>query len=736
MEGSVQFHRRLTSIFLVSCNFWWLAPASAAPDPALARVRAARLLAAALPDDVPTGILYDRVVPLVDARAYDGTPAARPATLAAWRQILHEMSHASLGPPAWPDAESVAARARERVARGIVPVALLDFEYERLAPEGAASGPFERARTFAAAPLCEYTYRGREVQFEFGAAWYATNSRAGAMPGLAADFGDGRGFRAVRAEEPARVHYDTPGRKLVRVEVRRADGSRAFGTFQFDVRALTTPSPDDTLHVVAAEAYNGVQGTGDAYVYYGAGHTSLVKPVVVLEGFDLDNNMNWDELYQLLNQQNLLETLRAEGFDTVVLNFTDATDFMQRNAYVASTLIAQVHAAAGPEAAMVVVGASMGGVVGRFALAHLEQQGVPTGVRTFISFDGPQRGADIPLGIQYWMQFFAGQSADAAHLQERLATPAARQLLVYHATSPPSSTASADPMRAQFLADLASAGSYPVLPRRVAIANGSGAGVDQGFGAGAEIIRYEYSTLLLRITGDVWAVSAGASQQIFRGVIDAFFPPPEQQTTVTVSGTQSYDNAPGGWRASMAEMDSSQAPYGDIVALYQHHCFIPTVSALDLDVSDLFYGVATDPQLLTHTPFHAVYFPAENQEHITITPENAAWFLFEVRGQPTEVAAAPAAGGRLVLHPNVPNPFNPTTRLEFDVPQAGVVDLSVFDTRGRHLVTLQHGEVAAGRHHTFWDGRLASGARAPSGVYTARLQGPGGTAARRLVLLQ
>ena len=39
--------------------------------------------------------------------------------------------------------------------------------------------------------------------------------------------------------------------------------------------------------------------------------------------------------------------------------------------------------------------------------------GMADNVRTFISFDAPHKGANIPLGIQYWVKFFSGQSADA-----------------------------------------------------------------------------------------------------------------------------------------------------------------------------------------------------------------------------------------------------------------------------------------------------------------------------------
>jgi hypothetical protein len=43
--------------------------------------------------------------------------------------------------------------------------------------------------------------------------------------------------------------------------------------------------------------------TGRAFVYLSDQHTQLARPAVVLEGFDIDNTMNWDRLYALLNQQ-------------------------------------------------------------------------------------------------------------------------------------------------------------------------------------------------------------------------------------------------------------------------------------------------------------------------------------------------------------------------------------------------------------------------------------------------
>jgi hypothetical protein len=193
-----------------------------------------------------------------------------------------------------------------------------------------------------------------------------------------------------------------------------------------------------------------VSPQGDAYVYLAPGRTEIQNPAVVVEGFDLDNSMNWDELYALLNQENLIETLRADGYDAVVLNFADATDYLQRNAFTVVDLLQQIQAIVGPQTTVALAGASMGGLVSRYALAYMETNALPHSVRTFVSFDAPHLGANIPLGIQYWVNFFSDQSSDAAFFLSLLNRPAARQMLVYHYTDPAGSTGQPDPLRGAF----------------------------------------------------------------------------------------------------------------------------------------------------------------------------------------------------------------------------------------------------------------------------------------------
>src|SRR5205085_10256041 len=107
---------------------------------------------------------------------------------------------------------------------------------------------------------------------------------------------------------------------------------------------------------------------------------------------------------------------------------------------------------------------------------------------------------------------------------------------------------------------------------------------------------------------------------------------PLKSASVTTALTQPLDGAAGGWRATMLQMDTTAVPYGDIVAIHPHHCFVPTASALALGVTDLVRAVRVNGHLVTATPFDTVYVPEDDQEHVAITAENAAWLEREVTG--------------------------------------------------------------------------------------------------------
>ncbi|ARA94864.1 hypothetical protein AWN76_018030 [Rhodothermaceae bacterium RA] len=83
------------------------------------------------------------------------------------------------------------------------------------------------------------------------------------------------------------------------------------------------------------------------------------------------------------------------------------------------------------------------------------------------------------------------------------------------------------------------------------------------------------------------------------------------------------------------------------------------------------------------------------------------------------------------LHAAYPNPFNPTTEIRFDLPEATQVRLTVYDALGREVERLLDGPMQAATHTVTFDA-----AALPSGVYLYRLEAGAFVQTRRMVLMK
>ncbi len=98
-----------------------------------------------------------------------------------------------------------------------------------------------------------------------------------------------------------------------------------------------------------------------------------------------------------------------------------------------------------------------------------------------------------------------------------------------------------------------------------------------------------------------------------------------------------------------------------------------------------------------------------------------------------DVGALPTA---MTLDQNFPNPFNPTTSINFSIPTSGMVKLAVHDMTGREVATLHNGALAAGNHVESWNGLDAAGVMVPTGMYIYRLESANAVQVRKMMLLK
>ncbi len=103
------------------------------------------------------------------------------------------------------------------------------------------------------------------------------------------------------------------------------------------------------------------------------------------------------------------------------------------------------------------------------------------------------------------------------------------------------------------------------------------------------------------------------------------------------------------------------------------------------------------------------------------------------------VEEAPSVPGRTALGPNYPNPFNPSTVIDYELSSRGHVEIKVYDVLGREVAALVNEQKPPGEYSVQWN---AEGM--PSGVYFYRMQarqingGQAGsfTATKKLLLLK
>ena len=92
--------------------------------------------------------------------------------------------------------------------------------------------------------------------------------------------------------------------------------------------------------------------------------------------------------------------------------------------------------------------------------------------------------------------------------------------------------------------------------------------------------------------------------------------------------------------------------------------------------------------------------------------------------------------GVFALHQNYPNPFNPKTEIRFDLPEATVVDISIYNLMGQKVKTLANKEVSPGYHVMQWDGTNDRGGMVSTGMYFYTLNTEKFHAMRKMLFLK
>jgi len=198
----------------------------------------------------------------------------------------------------------------------------------------------------------------------------------------------------------------------------------------------------------------------------------LQKPIIIVDGFDpldkrkiIDDDSNKPankhysikELMIYFNpstnmDEPIIEKLNLDGYDVIIVNQPSYTvgsrtidggaDYIERNGLTHASFYQEINrnlTVNGSNEELVIMGPSMGGLISRYALAFMEKKEAETGLaiwnhntRLWVSIDSPHLGANIPIGVQT----FVNQAKDSNNtkakdfVEKELGSPAARQILI------------------------------------------------------------------------------------------------------------------------------------------------------------------------------------------------------------------------------------------------------------------------------------------------------------------
>jgi len=195
---------------------------------------------------------------------------------------------------------------------------------------------------------------------------------------------------------------------------------------------------------------------------------------------------------------------------------------------------------------------------------------------------------------------------------------------------------------------------------------------------------------------------------------------------------------------------------GDQITLFvdAHITYLGNLLEMKLfyvDTSDSFVDLAVDYRDLISDmdeysiSFKASDYPASIGKKLgiwfdNVTSESNSWLGLDnvrlVNSGTTNVKETKLKPTVYSLSQNYPNPFNPITRIDYQVPQAAIVNISVYNISGRLVTTLVNAVKSPGSYSVSWNATDQNGLPVAGGIYIARMVSKNYSASRKLTLIR
>lgn len=306
---------------------------------------------------------------------------------------------------------------------------------DRYDNQGNWINPYDSSYVFCFAPYMSFSKD--EVCFYFRNDFRVSNHPISAM---SFDPDDGAGYRTISLQgaTTVSVDYNACGSELknLKLKIILADNTELIAHSIYTIVASNTlPSysprprlnqadpviPGDSLTFTALNSYYSYQPCANVYVVYADGRSSLQRPLIYVEGFEpvpdlselLSNSGNIGMGTMKYDSISYLPDSIRTHYDIVYIDWQQSFAPIEANADILKQVIQWVNTNKTTTEKNVVLGYSMGGLIARYALCQMEDDNTPHDVKTFISYDSPHFGINIPTGYLFAARHFIKQISES-----------------------------------------------------------------------------------------------------------------------------------------------------------------------------------------------------------------------------------------------------------------------------------------------------------------------------------
>ncbi|MFN0215951.1 MAG: hypothetical protein ACKVT2_16955, partial [Saprospiraceae bacterium] len=654
---------------------------------------------------ISSGILMQQTPIFLSPVPYDGQNTADSLRLSLdqFGVLYGQFRGAACGTSFLPEPSVYLDRVRKRYSAGdTVPLMFMATRYDYVRKGAMAEGLFgwdgERLRDAAARRKSPYAQdtcfaftalrqevEGLSVRFQLPGK-LTFNNLGLDISQVQVDFGDGRGFQNLRKSETVEVRYPEGGRKTVTLRYQPARGQIFTANTFIDViyLALSERAYPDSPDVVVP-----IAGCTMSF-FYSCDDKKIRRPLIVAEGFG-GQFTSFKKMLDLLNQNiggtaTLKDWLNEREYDLIWIDWNDAGASISNNAYHLANAIEYINQqkhANGSSEPNVLIGASMGGLIGKYALLKMHNfEGKDSEVGKFFTYDSPlSAGANVPLGIQAAIRdvvHLAGNvgvsTASFDGILQLLDSESARDMIMVQVVPEyindnfylTTSTADHDAFYDE-LADLEATRPLSAITRHIALSNGASAGILQQNMPSGEILRLDLNIdevedapweifYNIHIHIKAWSAIAGVTH-IYeqRTTVENWFGGTELfSTDFDLAAPMVLDNAPGGVSdLGLPLIKNKVNEFIDNIdhlngsnfeVLIDKFCFIPTVGSLNnpmgtnvTNPTPMTGSVSDRATASTDASVSSAYppmLPEFNQDHVSMNPRIATIITNELEPPP------------------------------------------------------------------------------------------------------